>query len=72
MKLGSCLKFSQGKVEYTDGSQRCVGKQMMAVFNFTSALGYNCVTSLTISVKCLISTYAASRFVGTDSHKSCD
>lgn len=64
--------FPQGKVENTDGGQRCLRKQMMAAFNFTSALAYNCVTSLTVSMKCLISTYAASTFVGAESHKSCD
>lgn len=41
-------------------------------FNFTSVLAYNFVTSLTLSMKCLISTYVASRTVGREDHKSSD
>lgn len=56
----------------TDDGQRCPGKQTMAAFNLTALLAYNCITSLTVSMKFLISTSTASRFVRTESHKLCD
>lgn len=73
MKLGNSYIFPEGKVKNMGQGQGCLGKKMIAAaFNFISAVEYNFLTSLTVSMKCLISTYAAHRPVRTESQKSRD
>ena len=73
MKLGNSYIFPEGKVKNMGQGQGRLGKKMIAAaFNFISAVEYNFLTSLTVSMKCLISTYAALRPVRTESQKSRD